>query len=300
MSEPQIDFSDRNEYVGASEVAAIVGMNPYRTALDVYREKVGETEREDLSDVQAVHFGNVLEETVAQEWSRRNGEAVRRDTKTYTLEGSPLRGHIDRRVTGAKRGLEAKTASIYMSKEFGEQGTDDIPMWYLIQCHSYLMLTGWEKWHLGALIGGNDFRQYEILPNERLMDSLLGQVNTFWDNLKIGVAPPPTTLDDLMALYPEDNGGAVDASLEVVQACMDLQSIKQGLKDMNEQKKNLETLVKKHMGVNALLIDHGGLPAATWKTNNVARIDTKALKAEMPEIADKYTINSTQRRFLVK
>ena len=300
MSEPQIDFSDRNEYVGASEVSAIVGMNPYRTALDVYREKTGEVEREDLSDVQAVHFGNVLEDIVAQEFARRNDCEVRRDNKTYTLEGTPLRGHIDRRITGRKEGLEAKTASIYMSKEFGEQGTDQVPMQYLIQCHSYLALTGWDQWHLGALIGGNDFRQYEIHPDAKVIESIVAQVNRFWDNLKAGVAPEPATLNDLMNLYPTDDGGVVDASLEVAQACMDLKTIKQSLKDMEERKKELEILVKKHMGTHAILLDPRGAPAATWKHNNVNRLDTTALKAEMPEIADRYTITSTQRRFLVK
>ena len=297
-----IDFSDRHLYIGGSEIAAVVGLNPYKTPLQVYQEKRGEAEPEDLSDNEAVHFGNVLEDVIAEEFSRRNAVQVRRDNTVYTLDDSPIRGHIDRRLVGVKEGLECKHASFFFASEFGEEGTDQLPMHYLIQCHGYLALTGWETWHLGVLCGGNNFRQYTVTRDDDLCQSLVDQVNHFWANLQQGIPPEPMNLEDLIRLYPTDDGGSIGATIDIAQACTDLNTIKADLKQIDARKKELEMKIKKHMGSHALLIgpDEGLKPIATWKHNDVNRIDTTALKKEMPDIAERYTVTSTQRRFLIK
>jgi len=107
--------------IGGSDAAAAIGINPYRTPVDVWMEKTGRSDRPDLSDNQAVHFGNVLEDIVAKEYQRRTGRKVANVNRTlYHHEDRCILAHIDRRVVGDRsRILECKTAGQWTTGRLG-------------------------------------------------------------------------------------------------------------------------------------------------------------------------------------
>lgn len=144
-------LSSRQRGIGGSDVAAIMGVSPYRTALDVYYDKVTPIV-EDRQTSEAAYWGTQLEEVVAQEFSRRTGMKVQRVTETissqltaYVGDQAPAdwaRGNIDRAVINPELAgvvkltknprfveqglklttdtiLECKTASTYKSSEWG-------------------------------------------------------------------------------------------------------------------------------------------------------------------------------------
>ena len=67
----------RKDGIGGSDIGAIVGMNPYRGAFDVFVDKTTD-ESPDISDRDPVYWGTVLEPIVAKEFEKRSGKKVRR------------------------------------------------------------------------------------------------------------------------------------------------------------------------------------------------------------------------------
>ena len=117
--------------IGGSDAGAIMGVNKYVTRLILYNDKLGLVEK-DLTDNQAVYFGNVLEDVVAQEYSRRTGEKVRRRNQIFRhKQHSWMIANIDRDIVGKKKLLECKTTSAYInSEEWGRKAPDQVPFHY--------------------------------------------------------------------------------------------------------------------------------------------------------------------------
>jgi predicted phage-related endonuclease len=61
---------------------------------------------------------------------------------------------------------------------------------------------------------------------------------------------------------------------------------------------SLKDILKKHMEENGLDSIAGSEHKASYKAVTSSRIDTTALKRDMPEIAAKYTKTTNTRRFL--
>ena len=283
-------FPGRHLYLGASELGAAVGVNPWRTPLEVYQEKVGAAPPVDLSENEAVLFGNLLEDVVADEFARRQNLKVQRQAAEFVHPRLPwLKGHIDRRIVGRKAGLECKTAGVQMGKAFGEPGSDEVPAHYLIQCMGYLAITGWDEWHLAVLIGGQDFRMYRIPRDEGLIATLEARAMEFWGRVQDINPPDPTTLADTKLLWPRDYGQAIQATEKVESYVRDLLSIKDRLRLAEDQATDLEREIKGFMGDHAILLGADGKPLATWKNNKPSRkFDVELFKAEQPDHYEHY------------
>lgn len=294
-------FPGRSEYLGCSELAAAVGLNPWQSPLDVYLEKTGQVPRPDLSEKDAVRFGELLEGVVADEFARRTGMEVRRDSREFVHPSLPfLRGHIDRRIVGRRAGLECKTAGIRMASEFGESGTDEVPPHYLVQCAAYLSVTGFDEWHLAVLIAGNDFRTYRIPRDEQLIGALEARAAAFWQAVAERRPPAATTTEEVRALFRQDDGTEVVATPEVADACQQLAAAKAALKEAEVREDQLAAQVQGFMGAAARLLGPDGKPLATFTTVRSSRLDGKRLEADHPDLAAKYRTESVSRRFTLK
>jgi putative phage-type endonuclease len=294
-------FPDRQSYLGCSEVAAVVGLNPWKSALEVYQEKVGHIPPPDLSDNEAVHFGNILEDVVAQEYQRRSGEKVMRDSRELVHDALPfLRGHIDRRIVGRRAGLECKTAGVRMAGQFGEVGTDEVPAHYLVQCQAYLSITGWDEWRLAVLIAGNEFRTYTIPRDNELIRAIEGRVAEFWQRVEERVPPEPRTLADAALRWPADTGAAAPASVDVLEALDQLRETKRRIKALEADADSLELAVKASMGEAAQLLGPDGKPVATWTSQTSRRFDATAFKAAHADLYEQFRKPAASRVFRIK
>lgn len=92
-------------------------MNPYRTAMQVYQDKVSE-EIEEM-DNEAMRQGREFEDYVAKRFMEATGKKVRRaNAMFYNEEYSFMLADVDRMVVGENAGLECKTASPYMADKW--------------------------------------------------------------------------------------------------------------------------------------------------------------------------------------
>lgn len=221
MLTPEV-LEARKKGIGGSDEAVLLGLSPWKTPLELYYEKRGEWEPEDLSDNELIHFGNVLEDVVAQEYARRNNVKVERRNNMLASKEHPfLLANIDRKVVGSKRGLECKTAGSFMRKEWGESGSDEIPDYYRVQCEHYMIVTGYTEWDLAVLIGGNEYRDFHIQQDKELSEMMIEQAAKFWEKVQKGIAPEVDfnhkgTLDLIKKMHPGTNGETIELPAELL------------------------------------------------------------------------------------
>ena len=214
MLTPEI-LEARKKGIGGSDQAVLLGLSPWKTPNDLYLEKRGEVEPEDLSDNQRIHFGEVLEDVVAQEYATRNNVKVERRNNMITSKKYPfMLANIDRKVVGVKKGLECKTADKFTYTQWGEQGSDEIPDYYRVQVEHYMIVTGYTEWDLAVLIGGNDYRDYHIQQDKELSEELIEHAAKFWERVEKGFPPPldfdhPGTLDLVKRMHPGTDGTTI-------------------------------------------------------------------------------------------
>lgn len=292
----------RRAGIGGSDAGAVLGLNRWKTPLDVYLEKIGEADPQ--ADNDATYWGNVLEDVVAAEYARREGVRVRRRNMTMASPEHPfMLANVDRTVDGQRKVLECKTAGQYMSDEWGPDGSDQVPDSYLVQVTHYMMVTGYQQADLAVLIGGRDFRIYRIGYDRELADMIAEHEAQFWhEHVEARVPPAPINLDDLQTLYAIDNGESVVATLEQEQEAAELKQLKAQIKDLEKQADDLAAGLKLALGENSILLGADGKPLVTWKkAKDSQRFDAKALQAAHPDIYAQFLTDvQGSRRFLVK
>lgn len=308
-------LAGRKKGIGGSDVAAILGFSPYKSPYQLWLDKTGRSERKE-SQNESAHFGNLLEDVVAKEFSRRAGVKVQRVTQQLFLEEHPWAlGNIDRAVINpdiagnvrfkdgaltTDRLLECKTASEYMSKLFGEEGSDQVPDYYLTQCLWYLLITGCKVIDLAVLIGGNKFRMYRIERDEDLIQSIFNQVKAFWFNHVIADVPPdPTCFDDVLHRWSNHVvGKQVEADFEHIKLAEELITVQGRLKADKAREDEIKLKIVSTMQDAEMMISQGK-SICTYKEQSSTRIDSTLLKKEEPDLFAKYSKTSSTRVFRI-
>lgn len=185
----------RRTGIGSSDVAAIVGATDRSTALHVYLDKHGE--RVDEQN-EPMLWGNLLEDTVAREWARRNKSVIRRvglvahETHPWrmaTLDRQVLECPLNRDEREACA-LEVKCRSAFLAGKWRRDTPDDV----LAQGIWQMAVTGFRHIHVAVLIGGNDYRQTVIRWEEGLAQYLLEEVTRFRREYLVPHRPPAADL----------------------------------------------------------------------------------------------------------
>ena len=295
-------MENRNNYIGGTDCAGILGMSRWSSPLQVWALKTGAIKEEDISGKLAVRLGNMLEQTVAELFMEETGKRVYRVNETiYHTKHRFLGANIDRRIVGEDAGLECKTASAWKAKEW--EG-EEIPREYELQCHHYLAVTGRSRWYLAVLIGNQDFKMKVIERDEKLIREIIKKEVDFWKNyVEKKVAPEIITKQDrgtLEALYPQ-----AEPETEVPLDA-DADAIVDELGMFKQDKKHLEGLIEQHENKLKSLIkenEKGVTPkqaVVKWSNSKWSGIDQKALKEEMPDIYERFHVDRPTRRFTYK
>jgi putative phage-type endonuclease len=307
---------DRSSGLGGSDIAAIVGLSPYRSPLDVWAEKVGHPS---VISKDSLHlrFGTHLEPFVASEYERLTGN------QTHVYEGllrhpsyPHLFGHVDRLVTNegqhcvgpngvisASTVLECKTASAFMQAEWGECWSDQVPAAYLAQCIWYMSLTGCEQSHIAVLIGNSDLRIYCIKRDLELEQLLIEAAIKFWDeHVLTGDPPSPRNRDEALKLFPiAFDSQEIVADSDMLDKLRRYKRLQSGLKEIEEESNRIKDEITCAMGA-AERISYGGETVATWKNIKPSvRIDVARIRRERPDLFVDYSLStSPTRRFVLE
>lgn len=157
MSLNMLILGDREEWlearagrIGGSDASAILGMNPYRTNIELWQIKTGRLIPEDISDKPYVKYGTEAEQHLRKlfeldfpEYEMGYVENNMFINDDYPFAHASLDGWLTEKDTGRTGVWECKTTNILQSMQ-KEKWNHRIPDNYYIQLLHYLLVTGWD------------------------------------------------------------------------------------------------------------------------------------------------------------
>ena len=288
----------RKQGLGGSDAGAVCGLNPYRTAIQVYQDKTTD-EIEDI-DNEAMRQGREFEDYVARRFMEATGKKVRKANFMYYDEEHPfMLADVDRMIVGENAGLECKTASPYMAEKWAD---GKIPLSYQIQCLHYMSVCKADAWYIAVLIYGREFKYYKIERDEEMLADLIQIEKDFWENhvLKKVLPKPdgPELADSVIAEYFKKSREDTVALTGFDDKLNRRQELSEIIESTGTEKRQIEQELKLYLGEAE--IAENGKYRVSWKSVSSQRIDEKRLKEECPEVYEKYRKTTQYRRLLVK
>lgn len=313
MTDPSI----RSTGIGGTDISAIMGLSPYKTAFDVWALKRGLISEPPPS--KRMHFGKLLEQVIASEYCRemaqRTGQIWRdssshvepwiadwvvswddntrvnlcRPWQLYTPDAwaIPVGGPYTNR-----RGLDCKNVSLDQAHHWGEEGTDDIPVWILCQFHWYMSASGVGQWDAAMLLGGNNFRIYSVHRDEEIEAVLLETGERWWkrhivDGIEPEIGASAGAKEYLRKRFPRSLGNIRAATATEENLLMEYAAVRTEFDYIEEQKLKLENEIKGAIGEADGITWPGG--KVTWrKTKDRYETDWEAAaKWMLPALTDR-------------
>ena len=285
--------------IGGADAAAVCGVNPYSSPIEVYLDKTGKISGD--SDNEAMRQGRDLEDYVARRFMEETGLKVRRANAIYYDEERPyMLADADRLVVGEKAGLECKTVSSY-NADLWKDGA--VPIHYQIQCYHYMSVFQAEKWYIAALILGKEFVIRELSYDKEIIGNIRRMEEKFWKgSVEKGVLPEPdgTEASERMirGQYQRAEQGKSILLSGFGEKLGRRQELASQMESLDREKKKIEQELKLYLGDAETAEGEGYL--VSWKNVASNRLDTERLKAELPEVYEAYQKPQNTRRLSVK
>lgn len=269
----------RSQYIGGSDAAEVMGLNPFSSPYALWAEKTGQIPC--FAGNLATEVGTFLEEFVAQKFAAETGKKVRKCNQSFLNSDYPFAiANIDREIVGEDAGLEIKTTSELNMKKF--KG-GEYPANYYCQCVHYIAMTGKQRWYLAVLIGNRDFQWFTIERDEAEIAALMGAEADFWELVKNRTPPVAdgsrATTAAIKTIFAESSEDTVDLTLKLPAL---LQYI-----DLDKQIAELETLRDEAANrIKSFMGDAGGGECdgyrVSWKSSTRRTFDSKKFAKENP------------------
>lgn len=300
----------RKQGIGSSDAAAAVGLNPYKSQLELWLEKTGRDSSLPKADPQdeesPAYWGNILEPIVATHYTRRSGHRIRRINAVLQHPDPNLTwmlANIDREVIGASdvQILECKTAGINGARLWKE----GVPEYVQLQVMHQLAVTGKQAADVAVLLGGQHLEIHRIERDDSLIARLIDLERLFWDYV-VSDTPPPadgsTSADQaLRCLYPKNNGQNLDFSQDtrLCRIFTELQNVRESIALQEKQEDQLKQTLQQAIGDASRATFATG--CITWKkAKDSVALDLPRLLKEKPYLQVRYATTKTgSRRFLL-
>ena len=300
----------RKQGIGSSDAAAAVGLNPYKSQLELWLEKTGRDSslpKLDHNDEESLaYWGNILEPIVATHYTKRSGHRVRRINAVLQHPDPKLPwmlANIDREVIGtdAVQILECKTAGINGARLWKE----GVPEYVQLQVMHQLAVTGKQAADVAVLLGGQHLEIHRIERDESMIAGLIDLERLFWDYVVSDTPPPADGTDSaeaaLRCLYPEDNGQTLDFSqhTELASTYLELKSVRQSIAQQETREAQLKQVLQQAMGAATCVEFTEGY--ISWKkSKDSTMLDVEQMLKDKPYLQARYPkIKTGSRRFLI-
>lgn len=175
------ELKERQKGLGGSDMAALLGVSPYKTPYELYIEKTIEDPLRIQKETESMQWGHLLEGVLAKRYEEETGLKTKRCGRAVHPQHSLFFASPDRLVKGLKKGLEIKNVgSPEQIRLWGAEGTHLIPEHYYPQIAQYMFVYDYEEWDVAALLGGHDFRIYTFHRDREFDAILLEEGESFW------------------------------------------------------------------------------------------------------------------------
>lgn len=296
---------DRATFIGGSDAAAILGVSRWKSPFQLYQEKIGayvevSNPMRDKVLNRGKRWEPIVIEMLVDELESRGHDVkiIGRNARYQDPEFSFLSCEIDLEllIDGQEVNGEMKTVHPFAAKDWGSEGTDEIPVYYVAQVMHCMMVKPRSRTIVAALIGADDLRVHQLARDDDLIAIIRQKEVAFWDRVQTRNAPAPTEPEDVKWLYGTCAGTVAEATDEIALICQDLKDKKAVAKNMEKEIESLETNLKASMGEAATLL-YRNKSIATWKNQQSTCLNIKWLEAEQPETFKAFS-KTTESRVL--
>lgn len=246
-------LAERASGIGASESASAIGVDPYRSPIELWSTKCGLTEPDDISGKLPVKIGNRLEALVIEEFAEQSGRLVTPWPQyhsikhpdfpfiTCTPDAEELNPDcLDERISL----VQVKAVSAYMDRQWKHEA----PLHYIVQCQHELAVVGCQRATLVALVGNSHLRWFDLERDDAFIDALLQRLDEFWACVQNRIPPAIDWSEScslaLKKLHPQDSGAEVQLPEEAAEWDAELRDAKAKIKELEQVEKLNENRLK--------------------------------------------------------
>lgn len=297
MSDFDPDFRKQAWWSGDTRLAARGKAN------EAILTKLGKLDPPDLSDVEAVQMGHVMEPVIGRLAQAKLGVELTKVEQYLTHpKESWLRSHFD--FTGMKNGkqilVECKNYAAAVRGKFDVSGI--APASDVAQVIHEAAVMGVEEVYLAVLFGGQEFVLIPFQISEEQKVTLVQEMAKYWACVQTQTPLPAEDAQQAKLLYPVATDASKLATANVEEAIKYLKLIKSEIKALEDREKQFDAIVREYMKDTATLTSIDGTILATWKNDKPSRkFDAKLFQESMPDIYDKFVREVPgARKFLVK
>jgi putative phage-type endonuclease len=312
---------NRKGFIGGSDIAAILGISPWKTAYELWEEKTTDWQEASSEERDKVlRRGKKLEPMVIEMLQDEHDVWVLQRNQIHVDKEFPfLRAEIDFEYVIQSDGPDrvgngdVKTVHPYAAGDWGVEGSDEFPAYYGAQFQFGLMVTGRTHTKVGALIGADDLRVYEVDRDEEIIAYIRKAAVDFWtNNVLAGIPPGIQSSEDASKVLSRFEGFAWAGNEVVWGQVRELKEVKVGQKALEAKREALEIAVKIALANAATekgvdddstkfaILGPDGKVACSWNEQSTGRIAVKLLRAEHPDIAELFTETTKHRVLLTK
>jgi len=270
--------------------------------VDAVLEKLGVKERPDLSEVEAVQMGHVMQPIIGQLASSKLGMELKEADYALTHPKETwLKSHFDFISADGQTLVEVKNYNAAVRNKFDSEANiipaaDMAQLIHEAACHNINDIV------LAVLFGGQNFEVFKFTIEEGQKEQLIKDMARYWAHVASKQYPEPETTEQAKLIYSVSAPTSITAPQSLEQMCQALQYTKTQLAHWEDEEEKLKVQIQKFMGVNSELVTIDGRVLATWKSSKGSmKFDSKLFEQSMPDIHKSYVREFPgSRRFLVK
>ena len=271
-------------------------------AVDVILTKQGKRDAPDLSDVEAVQMGHVMQPVIGRLFQDKHKiELKDADYAITHPKHDWMRSHFDFISADGTVLVEAKNYSAGVRNKF-DADANRIPDADLAQLIHESSCHNINRIFLAVLFGGNEFVTIEFDITEGMKDDLVQRMAKLWAYCKTDTLPPAETIEQTKLVYPSSTDETIVATQNVEVAVAQLKQYKANIKALEDQSEALEVAIRNTMGDKSEIVSISGDTLVTWRSSKTSkRFSSDLFKQAMPDIYEQFVIEQPgSRRFLVK
>lgn len=233
----------RQAGVGSSDAAPILGMSPYYTAADVYRDKTEPVD--ERAPTGFLRRGLDLEHVVAGMYEEATDETLMKPPPLVSPKRSWQAANIDRIRIADRNPVELKTTAGF-GDEWGPAGSEQVPDAYAVQCQHQMGVVGSDWCDLAALdVIAWELRVYRIPFDAAFFARLTDREAEFWEYVQ---RREPLPQDWTERSPPVVKGKCIDLGPEVGELVAQRRELSAIAKEADVAKRHLEARITALMG----------------------------------------------------
>lgn len=284
------DFHEkRREGIGGSDAAAILGLDPWKTPLDIYNRKLDLVAPQ--PDTPDTLRGRHLESVAVELYATLTGRKLRKQPQRAHPDHSWMIGNVDRQilagegVAGPAEGtgvLEVKCPRLFTFAKIKREG---LPVQYVVQLQHYLAVYGY-GWGSYAVFNADAWEMiyFDITRDEKVIDALIRGERHFWHENVLKRVLPALPKVTVKVELPEVEGQLIvrsdDEWVKAAETMQQAAALRGTADDLEESAK---TKLKELMGGYGA-VEGGGIRVYWKRLAGRKTFDQKRLLAEHPEI----------------